>query len=84
MPAAARSWQRLMEVFSAAVEVAPGAERDAYLAQRLDDDPALLAEAIAMLRAHEEGEPLEIEKAATRYGQRSIGRARRELPAWCA
>lgn len=62
MPADAHSWERLMEVFSRALELPPGLKRDAFLAQFLDDDPALLAEARAMLRAHEDAHPLEIER----------------------
>jgi len=36
------------------LELTPCAERGSFLARRLDDDPALLSEATAMLRAHED------------------------------
>src|SRR5262245_12654213 len=62
MPTDAQSWERLMEAFSEAVELTPGSERDAFLAWRLDDNPALLSEAIAMLRAHEHADPPDIER----------------------
>lgn len=62
MPTDAQSWERLLEAFSEAVELPPGPERDALLAWRLDTDPALLSEAIAMLRTHDEADPPDIER----------------------
>ncbi|MBL8232787.1 MAG: serine/threonine protein kinase [Bryobacterales bacterium] len=62
MPADAQSWERLMDVFANALEIGAGPDREAFLEQHLGDDPVLMAEASAMLRAHEDEAPLEIEK----------------------
>jgi serine/threonine-protein kinase len=55
-------WERLIEAFTGAVERTKGQERERYLASVLGEDPSLLAEVHAMLRAHESQIPLEIER----------------------
>ena len=55
-------WQRAIEAFTQAVDQTRDADREQYLTGVLGDDPALLAEVRAMLRAHESPDLLQIEK----------------------
>lgn len=56
------SWTRVESAFEAALGLPSAAEREAYLQRTLSDRPDLLEEVRAMLRAHDEGRPLDIEK----------------------
>jgi hypothetical protein len=51
----ARRWQRLQELFHAAVAL-PKAERGAFLERECADDVSLAAQVLAMVRADEQGE----------------------------
>src|SRR5262245_40735288 len=55
-------WARVEALFTAALELGAGQDRETYLAQATADDPNLLGEVRDMLRGHESDAPLEIEK----------------------
>jgi len=59
-----RRWQRVKEVFAAAVE-RPAAERDAYLDRACDGDPELRREVASLLDFHREPDPEPGSGAAT-------------------
>ena len=55
-------WKRVADAFSGAIERIHSDERERYFADFLGDDPALVSEVQAMLRAHESADALDIEK----------------------
>ena len=61
-------WQRVKNLFAEVLEAAP-AERQEILAEAAREDPLLASEAVALLRAHEEGGPFLEEMVASESQQ---------------